>query len=49
MVKPLPKVIMCSALEQIGIEESWTLIKDYLDLAKSELYFTKKPCQSCWH
>jgi LAO/AO transport system kinase len=38
----IPKVIMCSALKQIGIEESWTLIKDYLDLAKSELYFTKK-------
>ena len=37
-----PKVIMCSSLESKGIEESWTLIKDYVSLAKSEGYLTQK-------
>ena len=38
----MPKVMMCSALESEGIDESWTLIKDYVSLTKSEGYFNTK-------
>jgi LAO/AO transport system kinase len=38
----MPKVILCSALESKGVDESWALIKDYVAHTQSEGYFTKK-------
>ena len=38
----MPKVVLCSALESKGVDESWALIKDYVSHTKSEGYFSKK-------
>jgi len=37
-----PKVVLCSALENKGIDGAWTLISDYIDQANKKGYFTKK-------
>jgi len=34
-----PKVTLCSALKNEGIEENWQLIEDYLKLTKANQYF----------
>jgi len=38
----MPKVVLCSALENKGIDAAWNLISDYLNHASKEEYFTKK-------
>ena len=37
-----PKVVLCSALENKGIDTAWNLISDYMRHANKEGYFTKK-------
>ena len=37
-----PKVLLCSALENKGIENCWKLIQDYIKEVKKEGYFIKK-------
>jgi LAO/AO transport system kinase len=37
-----PKVILCSALENKGVNMAWNLITDYIRHANKEDYFTKK-------
>ena len=37
-----PKVLICSALKNEGIERIWTDIEAYFNLTKSNLYFNKK-------
>jgi LAO/AO transport system kinase len=34
--------VLCSALENKGIDAAWTLISDYIEQANKEGYFTKK-------
>ncbi|MDX5436066.1 MAG: methylmalonyl Co-A mutase-associated GTPase MeaB, partial [Pontibacter sp.] len=38
----LPKVSVCSALEQTGLGTIWQTIADYLELTKDNGYFEKK-------
>ena len=38
----VPKVQLCSATEEVGIAESWQLVKDYIALTKSNGYFDRK-------
>ncbi|MDA9057579.1 methylmalonyl Co-A mutase-associated GTPase MeaB, partial [Flavobacteriaceae bacterium] len=38
----MPKVVLCSALENKGIDAAWSLICDYTNHANKEEYFTKK-------
>ena len=38
----MPKVVLCSALENKGIDATWNLISDYINHANKEEYFTKK-------
>mgnify|MGYP000438950670 CR=1 FL=1 len=37
-----PKVVLCSALENKGIDTTWNLISDYMRHANKESYFAKK-------
>lgn len=37
-----PRVTTCSAIENEGIDEIWTMINAYLDTAKTEKFFEKK-------
>lgn len=37
-----PKVTLCSALKQEGIDDLWQIIEDYLKLTKDNNFFTKK-------
>lgn len=37
-----PKVMLCSAVEQTGIEETWNIIERYVELTLSNGYFQKK-------
>ena len=37
-----PKVVLCSALENKGIDAAWNLITDYINHTNNDGYFTKK-------
>ena len=37
-----PKVVLCSALENKGIDAAWDLITDYINHTNNDGYFTKK-------
>jgi LAO/AO transport system kinase len=37
-----PRVTTCSAIENEGIDEIWTMINAYLDTAKTQRFFEKK-------
>lgn len=38
----IPKVLTCSAIENEGIEQIWTLINDYISVSKTQNFFEKK-------
>ena len=38
----IPRVELCSAIENTGIDTAWNLINDYIDHANNKGYFTKK-------
>ena len=40
--KWIPKVVLCSALENKGIDAAWNLITEYIKHANKDGYFTKK-------